>query len=60
MIVRSVLRIEVDGSFSFENVPHMIAAGADTVVAGSSSLFKKGLSLQDATQKLRHVMRKEI
>jgi len=31
--------IEVDGNVSFEHIPEMVAAGADILVAGSSSLF---------------------
>lgn len=34
--------IEVDGNVSFENIPQMIAAGADILVAGTSSLFSRG------------------
>ena len=33
--------IEVDGNVSFENIPAMVAAGADILVAGTSSLFYK-------------------
>jgi ribulose-phosphate 3-epimerase len=35
------LEIEVDGNVSWENIPKMIDAGADTLVAGTSSLFGK-------------------
>ncbi len=31
--------IEIDGRVSFDNIPHLVAAGAETVVAGSSSMF---------------------
>ena len=31
--------LEVDGNVSFKHIPRMVAAGADTLVAGSSSLF---------------------
>ncbi len=34
--------ITVDGNVSFENVPAMVAAGADVLVCGTSSLFAKG------------------
>lgn len=50
------VRLEVDGNCSFEHVPRMVAAGADTIVAGSSSLFQKGLTLQEAARKLRQAM----
>ncbi len=49
-------RIEVDGNCSFENVPRMVGAGADVIVAGSSSLFMKGLSLEEGMARLRRVM----
>lgn len=37
--------IEVDGNVSFENIPAMIEAGADILVAGTSSLFHPGGTL---------------
>ena len=37
--------IEVDGNVSFENMPAMIEAGADILVAGTSSLFHAGGTL---------------
>lgn len=33
--------IEVDGNVSFENIPKMVASGADILVGGSSSVFNK-------------------
>lgn len=33
--------IQVDGNVSFENIPGMVAAGGDWLVAGTSSLFSK-------------------
>jgi ribulose-phosphate 3-epimerase len=45
--------IEVDGNVSFENVPEMVAAGADILVAGSSSLYSKGASLRQNMERLR-------
>ena len=35
------LPIEVDGNVSFENIPKMVAAGADILVGGTSSVFHK-------------------
>ena len=35
------LPIEVDGNVSFENIPKMVAAGADILVGGTSSVFNK-------------------
>ena len=36
------LEIEVDGNVSWENIPKMVAAGATTLVLGSSSLYDGG------------------
>ena len=38
----SHLTIQVDGNVSFENIPAMVAAGADCLVAGTSSIFHSG------------------
>jgi pentose-5-phosphate-3-epimerase len=35
------LEIEIDGNVSWENIPKMIEAGADTLVVGTSSMFGK-------------------
>ena len=48
--------IEVDGNCSFENVPSMIRAGASIIVAGTSSIYKEGLTLYDGVRMLRQVM----
>ena len=45
--------IEVDGNCSFENVPGMCKAGAEIIVAGSSSLFNKSFTINEAVKKLR-------
>ncbi len=45
--------IEVDGNVSFENAEKMRRAGADIFVAGSSSVFAKGGSIEENTAKLR-------
>ena len=45
--------IEVDGHCSFENVPKMYGAGADIFVVGTSSVFKRGLTVKEGTDKLR-------
>lgn len=44
--------IEVDGNCSFENVPKMYEAGAEIFVVGTSSVFKKGQSVKEGTEKL--------
>ena len=45
--------IEVDGNVSFENIPKMVAAGADILVAGTSSVFHKDASLPENVRKTR-------
>ena len=45
--------IEVDGNVSFENGVRMKAAGADMFVAGSSSVFTKQMTLEDAYRKFK-------
>jgi pentose-5-phosphate-3-epimerase len=42
----------VDGNCSFENVPKMYEAGADIFVVGTSSVFKKDLSVRQGVEKL--------
>jgi len=44
--------IEVDGNVSWENIPAMIAAGADVLVAGTSSLFDPGIDRAEAARRL--------
>jgi ribulose-phosphate 3-epimerase len=46
------LKIAVDGNVSFENVPKMIAAGADVLVVGTSGLFVKNQSLEESYEQL--------
>jgi ribulose-phosphate 3-epimerase len=45
--------IEIDGNVSFENIPKMVAAGADILVAGTSSIFHSGGSLAENVAKIR-------
>jgi ribulose-phosphate 3-epimerase len=45
--------IEVDGNVSFINIPAMVAAGADILVAGSSSVFAKNASLDENVCRVR-------
>lgn len=47
------IEIEVDGNVSFENAKLMSEAGANIFVSGSSSLFRKDLTLDEAILKLR-------
>ncbi len=46
------IKIQVDGNCSFENVPKMYEAGADIFVVGTSSVFKKDMSIKEGTEKL--------
>ncbi|TVQ23808.1 MAG: ribulose-phosphate 3-epimerase [Spirochaetaceae bacterium] len=46
-------RIEIDGNVSWQNIPAMIDAGADVLVAGTSSLFDPTLARDQAAAKMR-------
>jgi ribulose-phosphate 3-epimerase len=48
--------IQVDGNVSFENIPQMVAAGADSLVAGSSSLFHRGAALHRNAARMREAI----
>ena len=45
--------IQVDGNVSFEHIPRMVAAGADVLVAGSSSVYHKDGSRQENVSRVR-------
>jgi ribulose-phosphate 3-epimerase len=47
------IKIQVDGNVSFENAKKMKKAGADIFVAGTSGLFIKGRTIEDAAKELR-------
>ena len=51
--------IEVDGNCSFENVPKMYKAGAEIFVVGTSSVFKKGLTIKEGADKLFETLKGE-
>jgi ribulose-phosphate 3-epimerase len=44
------VEIMVDGNVSFENIPKMVAAGADILIAGTSSWFNSKRPLRDNVQ----------
>lgn len=44
--------IQVDGNCSFENCPVMVKNGANILVVGTSSVFKKGQTISDGVKKL--------
>jgi ribulose-phosphate 3-epimerase len=50
--------IEVDGNVSFSNIPRMVEAGADILVAGTSSLFHSAHTLEQNMEELREAVRK--
>ena len=43
--------IEVDGNVGFENIPEMVSAGAEILVAGTSSVFHPGASVGENIRK---------
>ncbi|MFW5743453.1 MAG: ribulose-phosphate 3-epimerase [Spirochaetota bacterium] len=45
--------IEVDGNVSWENIPRMVEAGADVLVAGTSSLFDRSMTRRAAYERMR-------
>jgi ribulose-phosphate 3-epimerase len=47
------VEIEVDGNVSFEHAAKMVRNGANILVGGSSSVFKKGLSIRKGCAQLR-------
>jgi len=50
------IEIEVDGNVSWENIPKMIQAGADTLVVGTSSVFEKGTDRQSQILRLKKLI----
>ncbi len=50
------VQIEVDGNVSFENLSLMRSAGANMFVSGSSGVFTKDMSLEDAIKKTREII----
>ena len=45
--------IQVDGNISFDNMVEIVKAGADFLVLGTSSLFTKGMMLEEAILKTK-------
>ncbi|MGN0802011.1 MAG: ribulose-phosphate 3-epimerase [Candidatus Faecivicinus sp.] len=50
------VRIEVDGNVSFENGVKMRAAGADMLVCGTSSIFRRGADVQQNVRRFRELL----
>jgi len=47
------VQIQVDGNVSFENAPKMVLAGADILVAGTSSVFRRDMTIAEGMETLR-------
>jgi ribulose-phosphate 3-epimerase len=48
--------IMVDGNVSFAHIPGMVAAGADVLVAGTSSWFSRDGSLAENTRRTKEAI----
>ncbi len=48
--------IEIDGGVTLESAPLMLKAGADMLVCGSSTIFKKDRSIQDCVMTLKDIL----
>ena len=48
--------IEVDGNVSFDHIPQMVAAGADILVAGTSSLFSRSGTLDENVKRVNEAV----
>ena len=46
-------KISVDGNVNLENIPNMIKSGADTLVLGSSGLFRKDRSIKQSVNLIK-------
>lgn len=53
----SHVEIQVDGNVSFEHIPAMVAAGATMLVGGTSSIFHKDYSIQEAVAATRQILK---
>jgi ribulose-phosphate 3-epimerase len=52
----SEVAIMVDGNVSFENIPKMVAAGADILIAGTSSWFSREQSLEENVRRTQEAI----
>ncbi len=53
----SHIPIQVDGNVSFGNIPEMVAAGAQNLVAGTSSIFNAASSWKSNLERTREAIR---
>jgi ribulose-phosphate 3-epimerase len=56
----SNIPVEVDGNVSFEHIPEMVAAGADVLVAGTSSIFHAETALSENIARAQDAVRKGL
>jgi ribulose-phosphate 3-epimerase len=49
--------IQVDGNVSMENIPKMIKCGATMLVGGTSSVFRKGVSIPDSLKAIKELIK---
>ncbi len=54
------IHIEIDGGVSPESAAKMVEFGADMLVCGSSSIYKKGRSLNDMVREFRAIIDTEL
>jgi ribulose-phosphate 3-epimerase len=50
------IEIEVDGNVSWENIPRMVDAGGNVLVAGTSSLFNGKAGLEQNIERMRSLV----
>lgn len=55
----ATMPIEVDGNVSFDHAPAMRGNGGDVFVAGSSSVFRAGFSIQEGVRGLREALERK-
>jgi ribulose-phosphate 3-epimerase len=53
---RLAIPLQVDGNVSIANIPAMVAAGADILVAGTSSVFRAGRPIADNIAETRQAI----
>jgi ribulose-phosphate 3-epimerase len=51
------ISLEIDGRVSLESIPSLVEAGADTLVAGSTSLFIPGNSIEENKMKMQDAIK---
>lgn len=53
-------KIIIDGRVSFSVIPNLIQAGADVLVAGSKSIFRKGYSFSENYQEVEKIIKQTL